>query len=263
MDLIRDAANFLARVDPGVRRTLARARVILVTTPETQRCIPGRYWPKVAVVSAIGVDPASVSATGDADQEANREGEVRVLYVGRLLYWKGVHLAIRGFAQFRGKFAGRATLTILGKGPDRAFVERTAAASGVAERIRWISSVADYKSLLQVYSNHDVLLFPSLHDSGGMVVYEAIAAGLPVVCLNLGGPAMCVDQTCGRVVIVNGRTAKEVCDAIAESLVELAVNPSLRRRLSAGARAKAATLSWRRSVGSAYQRIGELIDGCP
>jgi glycosyltransferase involved in cell wall biosynthesis len=263
LDLIRDAANLLARVDPGVRRTLARARVILVTTPETQRCIPSRYWPKVAVVPAIGIDPASLSATGDADQEANREGEVRILCVSRLLYWKGLHLAIRGFAQFRRRFAGRATMTIIGIGPDRAFVERTAIASGVADWIRWISSVADYKSLLQIYSNHDVLLFPSLHDSGGMVVYEAMAAGLPVVCLNLGGPAMCVDQTWGRAVIVNGRTAKEVCDGIAESLVELAVNPSLKRRLSAGARAKAATLSWHRAVGSAYQRIGELLNGCP
>ena len=141
-------------------------------------------------------------------------------------------------------------------------MERTAVASGVAERIRWISSVADYKSLLRsIQSRCLVVSQPARF--GGMVVYEAIAAGLPIVCLNLGGPAMCVDQTCGRVVIVNGRTAKEVCDAIAESLVELAVNPSLRRRLSAGARAKAATLSWRRSVGSAYQRIGELIDGCP
>ncbi len=37
-------------------------------------------------------------------------------------------------------------------------------------------------------AKQDVLLFPSIHDEGGFVVAEALAAGLPVVCLHRGGP---------------------------------------------------------------------------
>src|SRR5262249_17128782 len=42
--------------------------------------------------------------------------------------------------------------------------------------------------LFELYDTHSLLLFPSLHDSGGFVVLEALSHGLPVVCLDLGGP---------------------------------------------------------------------------
>ena len=54
------------------------------------------------------------------------------------------------------------------------------------------------------------MLFPSLHDSGGMVVLESLAYGLPVVCLNIGGPGIIVTNGCGRLVDVVGKSKAEV-----------------------------------------------------
>ena len=45
----------------------------------------------------------------------------------------------------------------------------------------------------ELYRRHHALLYPSLHDSSGNVVLEALFHGLPVVCLDLGGPAEIVD----------------------------------------------------------------------
>ena len=49
-------------------------------------------------------------------------------------------------------------------------------------------------SLSQYYLSHDLFLFPSLHDSGGMVVLEAKAHGLPVVVSSFGGPQEFIDE---------------------------------------------------------------------
>jgi glycosyltransferase involved in cell wall biosynthesis len=53
----------------------------------------------------------------------------------------------------------------------------------------------------------DVFLFPSLHDEGGWVIAEALAARLPVVCLDRGGP-----PTIGGTGVVPTRVSNTVKD---------------------------------------------------
>jgi glycosyltransferase involved in cell wall biosynthesis len=48
--------------------------------------------------------------------------------------------------------------------------------------------------------SHDFLLFPSLHDSGGFVVLEALCHGMPVLCLDLGGPKEIVSLDSGLII---------------------------------------------------------------
>ena len=62
---------------------------------------------------------------------------------------------------------------------------------GIAENVEWLPW-QDREGMASLYADHHVLLFPAMHDSGGMVVLEAMNHGLPVVCLKLGGPATLV-----------------------------------------------------------------------
>jgi glycosyltransferase involved in cell wall biosynthesis len=103
----------------------------------------------------------------------------------------------------------------------------------------------------QVYAQHDVLLFPALHDSGGMVALEAMRHGLPVVCLKLGGPSALVSDDCGRVVDPEGKGSAEVAEKLGDALVLLR-DDAVRRLLSAGARARCSEFSWSRKVARLY-----------
>jgi len=108
------------------------------------------------------------------------------------------------------------------------------------------------KEIDQVYQKHDLLLFPSLRDSGGMVVLESMSNGKPVVCLDLGGPGVIVDNSCGCVVATTGRTEEEVVDNLAKSLLGVYNGPEKLNRLSAGALKKSAEMSWSSLVKSVY-----------
>jgi glycosyltransferase involved in cell wall biosynthesis len=88
------------------------------------------------------------------------------LFVGRLLAWKGGALALRALALLDGW-----ELIVCGSGRDKRRLER------LATKLR-----------VELMRDSDVLLFPSLHDEGGFVIAEAMAAGLSVVCLKRGGP---------------------------------------------------------------------------
>jgi glycosyltransferase involved in cell wall biosynthesis len=78
------------------------------------------------------------------------------------------------------------------------------------------------------------MLHPVLHDSGGCASVEAMAAGLPVICLDLGGPATQVTAECGFK--IPARDPDQASRDIAAAMIELAQDKELRCRLSNGAR---------------------------
>lgn len=90
---------------------------------------------------------------------------------------------------------------------------------GIADHIDWFGWV-EHKKIGEIYETHDLFLFPSLHDSGGTVVVEAISHGLPVLCLDLGGPGTIVDESVGNKVLVQNRGEEEVVASLSALLCD-------------------------------------------
>lgn len=227
-DALRDVANGYARIDPLMRPVYRRAGVILCRTEETLRRIPRPYRAKCTVMSELGVEPTLMRSDLPPERAS---GRFKVLFVGRLLYWKGLHLGLRAFAELRRSCPG-AELTIVGSGRDAAWYRGLSRALGVEAAVTWVAWT-ERETVIAMYRNHDAFLFPSLHDSGGTVVLEALACGLPVVCLALGGPKVLVDETCGF--RVPARAPRTAVAALAEALGRLARDPALARAMSAAA----------------------------
>ncbi len=243
-ELLRDVVNVLACYDPFLRRTFRRASKIYVTSAATKNFVPKAHWSKTAVALAIGVD--ALSAAAGSFEDAKPPSGLRVLYVGHFLDLKGMHLGLPAFAALH-RVAPNARLTLIGDGPSAKRWGRLAARLGISDSIDWHGWMPQAE-LLDIYGQHDVLLFPSLRDSGGMVVLEAMAQGLPAICLDLGGPGVMVNANCGRVVATKGRGPKVVIAGLAHALVELAGNPALRRRLSQGAKERVCAFAWKEKV---------------
>ena len=119
------------------------------------------------------------------------------------------------------------------------------AALGIADRLTWMPWISR-QQLVREYVRHDVFLFPSRTDSGGFVVLEALSAGLPVVCSNVGGPGIIVNDTCGRIVDVRPGDRDAVIGQLAEKTRQLLTDENLRHRLSIGARERVRDFGWRR-----------------
>ena len=245
LDCLRDIANVVAKSDPLLRACLKRSRLILCKTSQTARLIPPAYASRVRVRLEIGT--ANVPS---ASVPQGKTGELRVLYIGRLIYWKGVHLALRAFAEFR-RHHPLATFTIVGDGREREWVHRLADRLLLNGCVRWLNWIP-HNEVSRLYDSHDVLLFPSLHDSGGSVVLEALSRSLPVICLDLGGPAETVNQGCGRVIMTGQRGEAEIVTSLALALSELVEDPSLLSKLREGAAQRAREFSWDLMVSGIY-----------
>jgi glycosyltransferase involved in cell wall biosynthesis len=103
----------------------------------------------------------------------------------------------------------------------------------------------------------DVMLFPSMHDSGGWASVEAMAAGRPLICLDLGGPALQVDETTGYK--IPATSPAESIQGIAQSLAALAKDRGLLERMSLASRARVEDqFNWSR-VGEAFEELYQEI----
>lgn len=250
-EIVRSLINKLALIDPFLWLAYARADVILVKTEDTRRALPWPFRQRAQVFPEIGFD-----AIGDIAPPVRHADEpLRVLFAGRLLGWKGAHLAIRAVALAMRRGI-EIEFSLVGRGPFEAELRRVAHEAGVHDRIRWVSQMPQ-QDLFALYETMHCFLFPSLHDSSGNVVIEAQAKGLPVICLDIGGPATLVTPDTALVVATRGVSESAVIDRLADALVTLAGDETRRFEMGRMAAARvAATMRWQDRVAGALALVG-------
>lgn len=208
-ECVRTVAQLAGRyLNPIARDAWRRAKVILVQNPETRTWLPRRHRGKAIVLpNAIAPEPI-----GEAKDTPPATRSPTAIYVGRLLPWKGVALAIRAIVEAEGW-----RLIVIGSGSDAPRLRRLVRDLGVEERVEFAGTVEHDRVVSEMRERADVFLFPSLREEAGLVVLEAIAAGLPVICLDRGGPPILAGDA-GLTVGSSG-SPSEVADEIADLLM--------------------------------------------
>jgi len=116
------------------------------------------------------------------------------MFVGRLIALKACDLALRGAAQVLR--AGLAHFTVVGDGPQRESLENLTKSLGIEGAVSFAGWLP-HKETLRALQNADVLVFPSLREIGGGVVFEALSLGAVPVVADFGGPGDVVNPDVG------------------------------------------------------------------
>jgi glycosyltransferase involved in cell wall biosynthesis len=232
---LRNAYRFL----PFARSTYRDARAIIAGSSHT--CTEfDQYRHKLFFVPENGLTHSQLGA----DRVVPEKAPLRLVYVGRLVPYKACDLAIRGALTMLR--SGRASFAVIGDGPDRPTLEALARSEGVTDRVAfrgWLSH-ADTMEHLRLA---DVLVFPSLREFGGGVVFEALAAGVVPIVVAFGGPGDIVNPAVGYTVALT--TPDGIVAGIQRALEELDANRVLLRQLSeAGMRCAREQLTWDRKA---------------
>lgn len=227
---VRTLATRLLVRTPSVRATANAAAAIYATSVQSAALFTPQHAMKIRVRLAITSDSV-IRPTGPAAKRTAC-AEAKFLYAGNLHHFKGVHLALRALQRVRRNGVA-ATLTIVGDGPAANWLRRVAAEAHIDDIVKWVGWVKR-SELGAYYASHDAFVFPSLRDSGGMVVMEAMAHGLPIICLDSGGPGVVVDSTCGFVIRTD-QSPEHVVTDIAVAMTRLASEMPLRAAMGAAA----------------------------
>ena len=249
---LRWLGNQLAVFDPLVNSTFRDAKLIFCKTQETLDTLPKRVRYKCMQQLEVASEERLLA-------EAPSRGSVqpRFLYVGNLLHLKGIHLILYALPKVLETLPG-SKLTLVGDGRDGAWLRGIAHRLGVESAIEWAGRLPREK-VLELYGNYTALVFPSLHDSSGNVVVEAMTKGLPVICLNIAGPGAIVPEDCGIKIPARGRSEDEVVAALAEAMIRIASDRALRDELARNTLATARQHTWEQVVHQAYERIEKAL----
>lgn len=246
---IRTLSNRLSLCDPVLFAMQLRATRVLARTQETKKLLRfcGR---RVAIQNEIAADRSAMAAP----RERRGGTGIKLLYAGRLIYWKGATYLLEAMKLLDGD--GRpCELDIAGEGDLRPDIEARARSLDRCE-VRLHGRV-DQARLFELYREADVLILPSLHDSGGTVVIEALSFGLPVICFDLGGPPLIMGGG-GIAIDVSRVSCSEACERLANAIRVLRDDPVRHAALVKAAVARAAELSWENTVRKGY---GDLLFG--
>lgn len=224
-EFLRTATHRIGEIDPFAKVTARRSALARATTEETARRLQLMGANKVQTCSALGLSQSELSMLGGFS--VLRTNTIRFISIARLLHWKGLHLSLRAFAQ--ANLPPNVEYWILGDGPERQALENLASELGICDRVQFLGALPRSETLQQLAQCY-ALIHPSLHDSGGLVCLEAMAAGRPVICLNTGGPATQVTAQTGIKVPVH--YPQQVVADLADAMAKLAKDPSLCVRMS-------------------------------
>ncbi|MEY4427778.1 MAG: hypothetical protein RLZZ182_467 [Pseudomonadota bacterium] len=254
-EFVRDLVIWSTAWDPMIHWTWGRTDLLICRTKETRDALPFYLRRQALLVQEIGCPPALSALPA---RVASSDRTLHALSVGRLLGWKGIHLSLQAVAALKARGV-TVQLTLVGEGDAEGALRDMAQALGISQQVQWRGKIGR-DEVMRLYSQADLMLFPSLHDSGGTVVLESISQGCPVVCLDLGGPPHFIDEGCGRVVPVGKRTQAEVVRALTDTLEEMSrLDADGQQALRLGALEKARALSWRHRVEGAYAQIRQRL----
>lgn len=212
--------NYPARLRKHIDAQYAKMDAI-VTITEADATAYRTAFPEL--VDKIACIPNSIPASTKAPAELT---EPHIMTAGRLTGMKGFDILVKAFAQIADEFP-EWNVTIFGRGPNKKQLKELVKELGLDDRIKLPGPVTPLDAEWQRAS---IAVVPSRFEPFGLVIVEAMAAGLPVIASAVKhGPLEIIESEENGLLV-----APKQPEVLAEAMARLMRDPELRRRLADG-----------------------------
>lgn len=210
---IRKIDRWRNRTSLSLKKTYQNAQLILVSAPYVRDLIPKVNTP-FKVLSGIGVTLPSRNK-----QRLRTDKTFKIISVGRIEALKGFEILIEALGKLKNK--KNIELHIFGKGSCLERFQTLSKTIGVDSMIHWHGFIANDK-IIEQYQQMDLFALPSLREPAGIVFLEAMSCGLPVLCVDSGGPAYYITPDVGIKIPLGSK--EDMINAFAKNIDFLSSN---------------------------------------
>jgi glycosyltransferase involved in cell wall biosynthesis len=226
----RTVERSAAALDPFVRITARRATIALAPNDGAEKRIRLLGARNIRRMSQISLPGRELDKLG-ALLPRRSPSPFRLISLGRLIGWKGIHLGLQAFARFHAQYPDSEYWHV-GDGPQASSLRKLAESLGVGSVFQ-IKENYTRQQALDCLAESDALVFPCLHDEPGFVVLEAMASARPIVFL-LGMP----NTPGGDKVGIRARadSVEHALEDMAAAMLRLATDEPLRIRMGEAGR---------------------------
>jgi glycosyltransferase involved in cell wall biosynthesis len=235
--------KWMLRANPACRQMLKKANMLLVANNETLAMAKVNGAVNTSMVPDVALPDSFYPQRQMVKSPSGNQ--LRLLWTGRFLPRKGILLLLDVMKALK-EYPG-ITLTVVGDGEMRdAFLNKLREYK-LEATVDWKGKVP-YEAIRDHYAGHDVFFYTSLRDSGSLQLLEAMAFGLPVVCLHLHGQAIIVDDTTG--IRCKCDTPETAIENLKQAIIYLYNHPDKVRKMSEAAYNFAARQKWQHKIGA-------------
>lgn len=142
------------------------------------------------------------------------------LWAGRLVYRKGINIVLDAMRLLPKNLNYQ--FLICGGGPELTKLQSMACEYEISDHVKFCGNI-DYKKMKEMYQISDAFLFPSLRETSGTVVLEAMSNGVPVIGFNNGGIKTIMSEREGY--YISGNSKSSVIDSLSQIMLHCINNP--------------------------------------
>lgn len=241
--------NYLQiKFDFNLKKCLKNSNFVFARTLESKNYMKKITAKNIPIIHDVGCDKIY-------HKKKKFKKITNFLFAGRHVYWKGGELIILAFSKALQKNKN-IRLNFVGDGPEKNKWRSLSISLKLEKYIKFYSWMSKEK-IINFYQNNDVLIFPSFHDTGGSVVNEAMSYSLPIICFNLGGPNVRVDNTNGVLINVKKKNLSKIIitNKIKNAIMQLSKDRNKIQKLTKGAFSKSKKFRWHRLIKNTYKYI--------
>lgn len=224
---MRYVLNATTMFNPFIFLSSCKAVAILARTSNTADAIPFCFRSKVRLILETAMEDdifAYKKQRTDTDI-------IQMVISARLIAIKNIPTVIKSLKYIPQN--KKYHLTIIGTGPEKNTIENEIKRNNCGDRVTIIPFMPRQEALKEL-EKADIFIFPSLKEGGSWALMEAMAMGLPVICLNWAGMAISTnDNSAIRLPVTN---PKQMPKDMATAICELIDNPKLRETIGNAAR---------------------------
>lgn len=225
-ELFRKCMNRITTLVPSYHRALQRAAIVYSSNDETSECLRKRMSRsdrnKLVQMTELCIDKDYLDEREKIVKE--RSAVVHIIVSGRLIYRKGVQVLLEAASRMNTVTAY--CIDIYGEGDQESVLKEFVKASGLSNIVFFHGKIP-FSEMQKAYKEADIYVLPSLRESTGTAVFEALANKLPVVTFNQNGAKYIVEKDAG--ILINLDSKEQVLNDLAKALDTLVDNFELRK----------------------------------
>lgn len=222
----RDFINWITVHKPSYKKAINKSRCVYCSNDETVKCVTscGTNKNNIFRLTELCVDDKRISENENYIREF-KDDKVHIIVAGRLIYRKGIALLLDAISQLDTNFAF--CVDIYGDGQQRSLLEQYSNKLNLQDIVTFHGNVS-YDKMQEKYRYADIYCLPSIRETTGTALFEAMLNHLPVVALNQHGAKYIVEQDAG--ILVDVVNKNQVIKEMSNALKILIENPDIRQQ---------------------------------
>lgn len=248
IEVIRCIVNYWKRFWIKITKRLNHCDCVMFANHETRKFL--KVEKNTNLITEIAIDENDI----DYGEDKLSHEKIVFLVAGRVIYRKGHQFlldAIRGIPEDLDYIC-----RIIGTGPDLQELKlRCSRDEYIRKHIDFVGAVP-YDKMETEYKKADVLIMPSIRETTGTVLLEAMSKGLPIVTIRQFGGALLVDDTTGW--LYQGENTNSYIEHLRQIMIEIIKQPEEILRRGNNARIKSSQFTWNKK-NEVYQELYDVV----